>query len=398
MPVSEETTPARGLSRDGSRARLERFRTELGDGVEAAVISRPEHLLYLANFFPDPTSLNLHGDAYLVVEREGPATLITDNWLGGRMAPDPRPTTSADEVITRTWYDGKSPARPRGELLASAVIEFLVDSRTTPVRAIAAEASFLPHTIGARFESVVDCEPRLRSMREIKDPDEIEAIRRGVACAEAVHAASRGALEPGITEIEYYARLLAAATESTGCPFVMMCDLISGARAAEGRGPPSATKQLEEGELVILDIFPYVDGYRGDITNTLVVGGEPSEAQVSLFELVHGALGKAESMLAPGVPTAEIARAIDTHLGTAGESLASHAGHAIGLGHPESPEVVLTPADPERVLEEGMVIAIEPGVYGKPDAPIRGGLRLEHDYRITASGFERLSSHRLGLD
>ena len=47
----------------------------------------------------------------------------------------------------------------------------------------------------------------------------------------------------------------------------------------------------------------------------------------------------------------------------------------------------------DRTIESGMVLTLEPGVYGKPT----GGIRLEHDYLITDDGFERLSNHELGL-
>ena len=73
-----------------------------------------------------------------------------------------------------------------------------------------------------------------------------------------------------------------------------------------------------------------------------------------------------------------------------GEELVHHAGHAIGLGHPEAPELVL---ESDRTIESGMVLTLEPGIYGKPT----GGIRLEHDYLITDDGFERLSNHELGL-
>ena len=81
---------------------------------------------------------------------------------------------------------------------------------------------------------------------------------------------------------------------------------------------------------------------------------------------------------------------VDQFFAAGGEELVHHAGHAIGLGHPEAPELVL---ESDRVIESGMVLTLEPGVYGRPS----GGVRLEHDYLITEDGFERLSNHELGL-
>ncbi|MBI4603156.1 MAG: M24 family metallopeptidase, partial [Planctomycetes bacterium] len=73
-----------------------------------------------------------------------------------------------------------------------------------------------------------------------------------------------------------------------------------------------------------------------------------------------------------------------------GRRLVHHAGHGRGLGHPESPEHV---PQSDRVREAGMVVTLEPGIYGLPT----GGIRLEHDYLIAPEGPERLSSHALGL-
>ena len=375
------------LTREGARERLSRFRETLGGDIEAALICRPEHLLYLGNFYPLPNSLNLHGSGYLLIERDGPCTLFTDNWLAGdAVEAPPGDSSPVDLILSATWYDCVKPAIPRTEAVASLVNETLEKKK---ISRLAAETSFLPRQAAACVDSVIDCEPTLLSMRERKYPDEIEAIRKGVRTAEAVHSASRELLEPGIREIDYYAQLTARATSEAETPFVMMCDLASGERAAGGGGAPGK-RVIDGGDLVILDIFPYVEGYRGDITNTLVAGGNPTSEQADLFELVASSLEKAEALLRPGTPAAAFSEAIIETFSAAGEELVHHAGHAIGLGHPEAPELVL---ESDRVIESGMVLTLEPGIYGKPS----GGIRLEHDYLVTEDGCERLSNHELGL-
>jgi Xaa-Pro aminopeptidase len=84
--------------------------------------------------------------------------------------------------------------------------------------------------------------------------------------------------------------------------------------------------------------------------------------------------------------------AMDRELQEAGDSnsLAHHGGHGIGLGHPEAPHFV---PKSERTLSAGMVVTLEPGLYG----PSFGGIRLENEYLVTADGFERFSSQALGL-
>ena len=97
-----------------------------------------------------------------------------------------------------------------------------------------------------------------------------------------------------------------------------------------------------------------------------------------------------EALIRPGTAASAFSEVIIETFGAAGEELVHHAGHAIGLGHPEAPELVL---ESDRVIESGMVLPLAPGIYGKPT----GGIRLAHASLITAAGFERLSNHELGL-
>lgn len=371
------------LTKDGCRARLERLRGRAGKEWDAIIIHLPEHLLYFANFYPLPNSLNFRSSSFLLVERDGPTTLFTDNWL------TPSDEAAADHSLVTDWYTCKRAAQNRALQVGNAVRERLESLR---VGTLAAEICHLPTIVGAQAKRLLDIEPSIREMRETKDPDEIAAICRGIRTAEAIHGASRGALREGLSEIEYYARLMEPAIVAAGAPFVMMCDLASGPRAAAGGGAPTS-RIMSRGELVILDMFPYVEGYRGDITNTLVVGGKATAEQKELFALVHEALKTGEKLLKPGTPVREIHDAIDSLFRKApgNRSLVHHAGHNLGLGHPEAPEIV---PESDRVLKQGMVMTLEPGIYSDPT----GGVRLEHDYLITETGCERLSNHQLGLE
>ena len=370
------------LSVTGCKGRIARLAAALNPGLDGVVITRPEQLLYFANFFAAPNSLNLHSASFLFIRRDGTTTLFTDNWLG------PVAGTAADEIIVVDWYTMQSPARLRQQAVASNVAAHL---RSLGARAIGGELSALPSLIGRAVADVVDLEPLLQSLREVKDPDEIDAMRLAMKTAEAIHAFSRVLLQPGFREIDFYAMLLDRATRAAERPFVMMCDLVSGERALQCGGPPT-TRRMREGELVILDIFPYVDGYRADITNTLCVGGRPSAAQSDAFASVEAALAAGTALLRPGVPVQEVFEAMEREIlkSSYGSPLPGHGGHGLGLGHPESPHVVRSS---DRTLASGMVIALEPGIYH----PAVGGIRIENNYLVGPNGAERLSNHRLAL-
>jgi Xaa-Pro aminopeptidase len=67
-----------------------------------------------------------------------------------------------------------------------------------------------------------------------------------------------------------------------------------------------------------------------------------------------------------------------------------HAGHGIGLAHPEAPFLV---RESDETLLAGDVVTLEPGLY----ADGIGGIRIEHNYLVTQTGFERLSRHEITL-
>jgi Xaa-Pro aminopeptidase len=99
-----------------------------------------------------------------------------------------------------------------------------------------------------------------------------------------------------------------------------------------------------------------------------------------------------ETMLRPGVTGADVFEATRAPIVEAGlgEAFFHHAGHGLGLGHPERPYLV---PGCEDVLAAGDVVTLEPGAYLEG----WGGARIEHNYLITEDGYERLSNHEIGL-
>ena len=85
-----------------------------------------------------------------------------------------------------------------------------------------------------------------------------------------------------------------------------------------------------------------------------------------------GALEAGESLLRPGMEARQVDAAVRGHFARYGlaDAFPSHAGHGLGLGHPEPPYLVPESTDS---LQEGDVVALEPGLY----LPGQGGMRFE---------------------
>jgi Xaa-Pro aminopeptidase len=135
-----------------------------------------------------------------------------------------------------------------------------------------------------------------------------------------------------------------------------------------------------------------IAGYRSDFTNTLVVGKEPTSEQRRLYTLCMEAMAAGEKELRAGQACLTVYHAVRDVFDKAGvaEHFPHHAGHGLGLTHPEAPFFV---RNADENLLAGDVVTLEPGLYIEGI----GGIRIEHNYLINDRGYERLSNHTIAL-
>lgn len=143
------------------------------------------------------------------------------------------------------------------------------------------------------------------------------------------------------------------------------------------------------GDLVVLDFGGVLDGYCVDMTRTVAIGvADPRQRRV--LEQVSEAQATAFKMVGPGQsPEAidESARSVLVRQGL-GEAFSHGTGHGLGLEIHERPRVGPRRAgQSQEPLEAGMVFTLEPGAY----FPGWGGVRIEDDVLVTASGAEWLT-------
>jgi Xaa-Pro aminopeptidase len=158
----------------------------------------------------------------------------------------------------------------------------------------------------------------------------------------------------------------------------------SGPRGAMPHGTASQ-RVIGDNELVTVDFGAQVNGYHSDMTRTVAVG-DPSGELRRLYRAVLEAEEAAVRAIRPGVLCSEldaVARDLLTAHGL-GEYFAHSLGHGVGLAVHEGPGLRKGSAD---VLEAGMVITAEPGVY----LPGLGGVRIEDLVLVTETGYEVLS-------
>ena len=248
----------------------------------------------------------------------------------------------------------------------------------------AAEVGFGLAEPVSRLATTVPLDERIEMLRLAKDDEEISLIRRAVSILDRGFEVAQQAIAPGVSELDVYGAIYCAILKENKEPFILDATFASGPNTVGALGPPR-DRTLAEGDLFLVDLYPVLRMYKGDMSR-MFVAGEPLERHLKMHDVLVEALRRAEEMLRPGVRASEpdaIVRKCISELGY-GDYIVHHAGHGLGLTHPERPYI----APWENMeLAERMVISIEPGIY----VPGLGGMRVEQNYVLWADGAEPLS-------
>ena len=227
------------------------------------------------------------------------------------------------------------------------------------------------------------------SIRTIKDESEVALLREAAAKASGTLAAMLDAIRPGIRErdvaLELEYRMRQKGAEGVSFPTIVA----SGVNSALPHATPGSRK-LSMGDTVIIDFGTVYEGYHSDETCTFVLGGA-STRQKEVYDVVKDAHDRALAAVKAGIPCCEIDRIARDRIKEGGlDRFFSHAaGHGIGLDIHEPPKMS---ASSKVVLEAGMVITIEPGVY----IPGLWGVRIEDMLLVENDGCEVLT--KMGKD
>jgi Xaa-Pro aminopeptidase len=362
------------LTAEGCRRRRERLWAKLDPPPETdyLLLCDPIHLVYFANYWVDPISLGAWFPGYLMVRKDGHAKLLCDNRA-------PRSTLLAhiEERRAIPWYDGISPANGPRQLAILAEVNPMRAGLRIHDRPGDLLASQLIHTVA--------------DMRRQKDPDEIAMLRTCMRVSEAGHSWARANVKPGMTELDVYAGVYGACVKAARMPVIVYGDFAV-SPGPERRGGAPTDRVLAAGDMMIFDFSVVIQGYRSDFTNTLVVGGKPTADQERLYYLCMDAMAAGEKQLRAEASCASVYQAVRGVFEKAGvaEHFPHHAGHGLGITHPEDPYLVKAA---NQNLLTGDVVTLEPGLY----ITGIGGIRIEHNYLITPTGFERLSNHAIAL-
>ena len=379
------------LTEQGCLERRKRLWDSLPEGCQWVLVADPRHVLYFANFLVNPISFSTSERGLLLLERSGKATLIAENFTRRTATSDPFVDDEIGGGTDEKWYDHQHSVQNRDHALFDLLMSVadrmkgrgLVEAEWLPVMA-ADRLGFDAESRSGDVGSVI------RNLRRQKHDDEIALLEKCMRACEAGHARALEVAAPGVSELDVYREIQSAAVAEAGCPAVVYGDFRPVNAEIPKRGGLPTTEKLKAGDMLIIDYSVVLSGYRSDFTNTIAIG-EMTAEQERIFSVCEGAMIAGEAVFKAGAAAKDVYLAASAVMEEAGFApLAHHAGHGLGLGHPESP--ILVP-ESEDTLLAGDVVTLEPGMY----VDGVGGLRIEHNYLITEFGYRRLSNHRIAL-
>lgn len=329
------------------------------EGLDSLLVTKMENVRYLSGF---------SGSSAVLLIKPGGALLITD----GRY----REQASLECTgVTIEIYTTDMVAAIAGSMQGvNTVFERSIpyDLYLRVADAIPPEMSFVPSGI------------KVEDLRTVKEPGEIELMKKAASCAAEGFNHIRPLIKPGVKERDIAAELdyrmvLAGADRPA-------FDTIVASGPNSSRPHAGVTdRMLEVGDLVVIDFGAEVQGYMSDTTRTIAIPPVGKEKEKAV-EAVGIALSKAFEAIVPGIKASTVDRTARSYLEDKGYGdLFPHSlGHGIGLEPHEKPAIA---ARSTETLESGMVFTIEPGIYLEG----RFGVRLEELVLLTDNDCEILT-------
>lgn len=377
---------------------------------------RPDSDFYYLTHFPEPEAVAVlvpgreHGQYILFCREKNPEKEI---WEGRRAGLEgARATYGADDAFPITDIDEILPGllENREKVYYSIGRYADFDARMMRwVNEVRGKARTGVHAPG----EFVDLNHILHEMRLIKDPEEIRLMRRAAKVSAAAHRRAMQACRPGLHEYEIEAELLYEFRRG-GAEFPAYPPIVGGGANGCILHYTENSAELRDGELLLIDAGAEIDGYAADITRTFPVNGRFSGEQRAIYEIVLAAQRTAIEQAKAGRHWNEphdtavriltqglkdlglLTGDVDGHIerGDYKRFYMHRTGHWLGMDVHDVGDYKVE--DAWRLLEPGMVLTVEPGLYiaEGSDIPERfwnTGIRIEDDVLVTRDGNEVLS-------
>jgi Xaa-Pro dipeptidase len=388
MSTEVNTDRLTQLRREGAVRVCERL------GVDAIIGTQHDNVQYIA----DVRRFFVYGwepNAIAIISREGAVESIDCNDF---VAPGPHWRDEGAELKQRTGWDHFSIFNSSliAERYAGWVKKALASLGVTRGKVGVDRVSWqLRDAFAAALPDIqlVDAEEPLLLERAIKNEEERKLMRKAAWVASEGVRAGLEALKPGVTELQVYGvfmgKLYELGSEGDGFyPFLTSGPVTQGALYPTNR-------ELKEGDPVVMDMGPIVEGYNGDCMRTGFVG-EPTDEFKELYRVNYEAMYAGIETIRPGIRISEVdaaVRRVARSYGYLDDRFDT--GHGIGLNCCELPVCMKAGTADQRldlVLEPGMCFTLEPRFHRPLDDKTYIQAALEETVMVTEDGVDVLTS------
>ncbi|MGC8764910.1 MAG: M24 family metallopeptidase [Brevinematia bacterium] len=231
----------------------------------------------------------------------------------------------------------------------------------------------------------------VKKMREIKDELEIEIIKQNLMLTELSYSLILPLIKEDRTEIEIAGEIESFLRKNGSESMAFSTIVASGERSVLPHGR-ATEKKIKRNEIILFDYGIKKNGYCSDFTRCYYFGKIISDEILKIHGVVKKALKAAEDVIKVGIPAREVHLAAWNVINREGYSsnFWHSTGHGVGLEIHEEPAIS---EKSETILQEGMVFAVEPGIY----LPGVGGIRLEDMVVVRKDGVEILTTTEYDL-
>ena len=251
------------------------------------------------------------------------------------------------------------------------------------------EEDYLTHGEYLYYEEKLDAklvpyQKEISSFRQVKEPWEIEHMKKAQQITDLAFSEICKVLRPGMTEKEAATELIYCLLKNGSEGLAFDPIVVSGPNSSKPHGVPGERK-LQTGDFVTMDFGARVAGYCADMTRTVAIG-EVTDEMVKVYDIVLRAQEAAIAATKEGKTGAEVdgvARSIIEEAGY-GDCFGHGYGHSVGLEIHEAPNC--SPGN-KKPLPAGVVCSAEPGIY----LPGKFGVRIEDVVIVAADGCENIT-------
>ncbi|WP_040207112.1 aminopeptidase P N-terminal domain-containing protein [Neobacillus jeddahensis] len=331
-------------------------------------------------------------DEYLFIEKSDP---VLEKWVGKTISTEEAAEASGiDQILFIEQFDALLTRTLMGSKLTNLYLD--LERRELDLVTSAAQPFAAKMQANYPYLSIQNVYPDICELRLLKSPEEVDEIKKAIEITSSGIKNVMSHAKAGMKEYQLEAYFNFSLKSEGVKDFAFPTIVASGPNGTVLHYDKN-NASAEDGSLVLLDLGAQWNYYNADISYTFPVNGTFTEKQRTFYNIVLKALKETTALIKPGVPFAKLnehtkkvlaEECIKVGLMTEASELVNYYYH--GVSHSLGLDTHDVGNYRDMVLQPGMVLTVEPGLYIEEEAI---GIRIEDDVLVTEDGHEVLSKN-----